>query len=101
MSIRLRRILPILIENSSHNLMIETMPTVEKPLPEAQIEVGRRLIEKGNTLRSVGSFGLNEALAAYVSAAALIEPLCDSETSPYRDDLASAFTNRGIALVGA
>jgi tetratricopeptide (TPR) repeat protein len=76
------------------------MPAIEKPEPEAQIEAGRRLIEKGNSMRSVGSLALDEALAAYVSAAALIEPLCDSETSPYRDDLASALTNRGIALVG-
>jgi tetratricopeptide (TPR) repeat protein len=76
------------------------MPATEKPASVAQIDEGRRLIEKGNSVRSLGSLGLTEALASYDSAAALIEPLCDSETSPYRDDLASAITNRGIALLG-
>ena len=68
--------------------------------PELQIQLGRQLIEKGNSLRETGTVALEEALAAYGSAMALIEPHCDSPTSPFQDDLASACTNRGIALLG-
>jgi hypothetical protein len=65
---------------------------------EERIRRGRGLIEHGNILRDRGPSETDGALEAYEAACALIAPLCSSETSLFRDDLASAWTNRGIAL---
>lgn len=63
------------------------------------IRQAREWIEIGNNERSRGASGLEASLAAYDRAVDLVSPLCDSETSPYRDALASAWINKGIALM--
>ncbi len=77
------------------------MSSVSLQTPHARLLAGKRAVERGNRLRSQGGPRLGDALGAYDEAVALLAPLCESPTSPIRDDLASAWTNRGIALLGA
>jgi hypothetical protein len=58
-------------------------------------------MEKGNVLRASDASGRAGSLAAFDEAITLLAPLCDSETSPLRDDLASAWAHRGIVLLEA
>jgi tetratricopeptide (TPR) repeat protein len=75
------------------------MPATESMSREERIQSARRWIEIGNDRRARAGATLQESLEAYDKAVELVSPLCDSETSPVRDDLASAWINRGIALM--
>src|SRR5665213_1425140 len=69
------------------------------PTPMERLLAGRRAIERGNFLRSQGGTRIRESLDAYDEAVSLLGPLCGSGTCPIQDDLAAAWTNRGIALM--
>jgi len=75
------------------------MPVTESLNLEERIKGARRWIEIGNDRRGRAGATLQESLDAYDKAIELVSSFCESETSPVRDDLASAWINRGIALM--
>ncbi|HEY1793592.1 MAG TPA: hypothetical protein VGG34_11790 [Opitutaceae bacterium] len=56
-------------------------------------------IEGANRLRDSGAAGVVPALAEYDAAAAILEPLSSKGWPEADDELASAWTNKGIALM--
>lgn len=74
------------------------MDLVQAKPTEVAVARARGLINRGNRLRGLGNPGVADSLRCYEEAARMLEALGSGETSPCRDDLASAWTNRGIAL---
>ncbi|HZZ19663.1 MAG TPA: tetratricopeptide repeat protein [Opitutaceae bacterium] len=75
------------------------MPFSDPSSRDERIRIAREWIEIGNNLRSRNATRFEECLDAYDKAVDLLDPLCESSDSPVRDDMASAWINKGIALM--